>query len=148
MQITSRFTIALHIFACIEAFGAEQKVTGELIAGSVQTNPVVVRKILSRLREAGLIRIARGTGGAELARDAEDITFFDVYRAVDAVDGERLFRFHANPNPDCPVGRNIHLLLDDILDDVQAAMENELKTYTIADLNQNMDILLQNEEDA
>ena len=59
---------------------------------------------------------------------------YDVYEAVNCVDGEGLFRFHENPNPDCPVGKNIHMALDGKLMDVQRSMENELRRISIADV--------------
>ena len=145
MQISSRFTIALHIFAAMDVFGDEYKITSDFLAGSIQTNPVIIRNILAQLRDAGLVKVARGTGGAEIARDPEDITFFDVYAAVEAVDEGKLFRFHKNPNPDCPVGRNIHALLDGKLKAIQTAMEDEMRRYTIADLSTGMQDLLSRE---
>ena len=129
MQISSRFTIALHIFAAIDVFGKDYKITSDFLAGSIQVNSVIIRNILSQLRNAGLIKVSRGTGGAELAKAPEEITFYDIYAAVESVEDGKLFRFHKNPNPDCPVGRNIHLLLDDMLDDIQDAMEKEMKRY-------------------
>ena len=59
--------------------------------------------------------MARGTGGCEPTRSLNEITFYDVYKAVDAVADETLFHFHENPNPKCPVGRNIHALLENKL---------------------------------
>ncbi len=134
MQISSRFTIALHIFACMETFGKEYKVTSDFLASSINVNPVVIRKILSQLRNAGLIKVARGTGGTTAARPIDQITFYDVYLAVDLLEEGELFHFHDDPNPDCPVGRNIHAVLDDKLMHIQEAMENEMKRYTIADI--------------
>ena len=143
MQISSRFTIALHIFACMEVFGKDYKITSDFLAGSIQTNPVIVRKILSQLKEAGLIEIHRGTGGAEPAKNPEEVTFLDVFKAVKPVENGKLFRFHDSPNLECPVGRNIHALLDDMLDDFQSAMEAEMKLYTLADLNDGIDGLVE-----
>lgn len=134
MQISSRFTIALHIFACMETFGKEYKVTSDFLASSINVNPVVIRKILSQLRNAGLIKVARGTGGTTATRPIDQITFYDVYLAVDLLEEGELFHFHDDPNPDCPVGRNIHAVLDDKLMHIQEAMENEMKRYTIADI--------------
>ena len=62
MQISSRFTIALHIFACVDTFKDEHKVTSDFLASSINTNPVIIRKILTQLKNAGLINVARGTG--------------------------------------------------------------------------------------
>lgn len=134
MQISSRFTIAIHIFSCISTFGGEHKITSEFLAGSVNANPVIIRRLLSQLKAAGLVTVQRGSGGASLARPLEQITFLDVYRAVECVDQEGLFRFHENPNPECPVGRNIHRALDGRLRQVQEAMEAEMQEITLADV--------------
>ncbi len=134
MRISSRFTIALHIFACMEIFGSDYKITSDFLASSIHVNPVIIRKLLSQLKNAGLIEVARGTGGAKAVRPIEEITFYDVYLAVDLLEEGELFHFHDNPNSACPVGRNIHAVLDDKLSDIQKAMENEMKKYTVADV--------------
>lgn len=134
MQISSRFTIAIHMFACMEAFWEDYKVTSDFLASSINVNPVVIRKILSQLKNAGLIEVARGTGGARAARPISQITFYDVYLAVDLLEEGELFHFHEKPSPNCPVGRNIHRVLDEKLARIQEAMEHEMKKYTIADV--------------
>lgn len=141
MQISSRFTIAVHIFACIDFFKDEYAITSEFLAGSINVNAVTVRQILLKLKAAGLVKISRGrggrdpsTGGILAARPLEDITFFDIYKAVECVEQGELFHFHDSPNPKCPVGRNIHKALDARLEQVQRAMEDELKKITVADV--------------
>ena len=146
MQISSRFTVALHIFACVDVFKDDYKVTSDLLAGSINTNPVIIRKILSQLKGAGLITVARGTGGITVNKPLEEITFFDVYQAIEPVENGSLFHFHDAPNPDCPVGRNIHALLDDKLKAIQDAMEDEMRKYTLADLRTGMKELLAEQE--
>lgn len=145
MQISSRFTIALHIFACVDTFKEEYKVTSDFLAASINTNPVIVRKILSQLKNAGLINVARGTGGITFTRPPADITFLDVYEAIEPVENGDLFHFHDAPNPACPVGRNIHGLLDGKLLAIQSAMETEMKKYTIADIHNGLQELLAKE---
>lgn len=134
MQISSRFTIAIHILTCVEVFGEEYKITSDFLASSIRVNPVIIRKILSQLRNAGLIEVARGTGGTKITRPAGEITLYDVYEAVDLLEEGTLFHFHENPNPVCPVGRNIHKALDEKLECIQTAMEDEMKRFTIADV--------------
>jgi len=134
MQISSRFTLAIHIFACIDAFGNEYKVTSGFLAESTNVNPVIIRKILGQLKRAGLIEVARGTGGTTVVKPLNEITFLDVYRAVECVENGDLFHFHENPNTNCPIGRNIHHILDDKLLRVQTAMERELACITLEDL--------------
>ena len=79
MQISSRFTMAIHMFACIDVF-KDMKMTSDFMAASIGTNPVIVRKILQQLKAAGLIEVARGTGGVTITRPLEQITFLDVYK--------------------------------------------------------------------
>ncbi len=135
MQITSRFTIAVHIICALEYFGDSETVTSNFLAGSVGANPVIVRNVMGNLKEAGIISISQGKTGIHLAKDPAEISFYDVYKAVDCVGEEGLFRFHENPNPDCPVGKNIHKALGGKLMDVQKSMEDELRRIRIADVS-------------
>ena len=133
MQISSRFTIATHMLIVLALEGKKQKLTSDILAGSVGVNPVIIRKTLSQLKNAGMITVARGTGGAEIAKDLKDISLLDVYSAVECLGKSgQLFSFHDNPNPNCPIGANIHGVLDQKLFDVQAAMENQLHQTSLA----------------
>ena len=132
MQITSKFTVAVHILTCIDIFGGQMRVTSDFLSGSTGVNAVIVRNVLGQLRNAGIVETRQGSGGAHLAKALDEITLYDIYKAVDCVDDEGLFHFHENPNADCPVGRNIHKAMDDRLQKAQAALENELKSTTLA----------------
>lgn len=134
MQISSRFTIAIHIFSCINIFEKENKITSDFLAGSVNVNPVIIRKLLSQLKAAGLVNVQRGSGGASIARPLDQITLLDIYHAVECIDNGELFHFHENSNQECPVGRNIHRILDGKLQQVQEAMEREMEKITLADV--------------
>lgn len=133
MQISSRFTIAIHVILCIEVF-KEEKVTSDFLAGSVNVNPVIIRRLLQQLKNAGLVTVVRGSGGAKVAKPLNEITLLDIYRAVECVDSGELFHFHENPNPVCPVGRNIHNVLDQRLEQIQSAMEKEMSRITMQDI--------------
>jgi len=134
MQITSKFTIAVHIIAAIDYFKDSEKVTSNFLAGSVGANPVIVRNVMGNLKESGIIAISQGKSGISLAKELSKITFYDVYKAVDCVDDEGLFHFHENPNINCPVGRNIHIAMDEKLQRIQSVMENELSRITMSDV--------------
>ena len=134
MQISSRFTIAIHMLSCMDVFGEDYKVTSDFMAGSIQVNPVLIRNILRQLKAAGIVTVKRGSGGAAVARPLDEVTLLDVYRAVECVEDGELFHFHENPNPACPVGRNIHRVLDGKLDEVQKAMEDKLASFTLEDV--------------
>ena len=145
MQISSRFTIGLHILTAIDTFQNEYKVTSDFLAGSIRTNPVVVRRILGQLKKAGLIESSQGVAGITIPKPLEEISFYDVYAAIEPVEEGDLFRFHDSPNPDCPVGRNIHTLLDGKLREIQDAMEEKMRQYTLADLHDGLNGLLREE---
>ncbi|MBQ7670115.1 MAG: Rrf2 family transcriptional regulator [Clostridia bacterium] len=134
MQISSKFTIAVHIITAIDYFKDSEKVTSGFLAGSVGANPVIVRNVMLDLKEAGIINISQGKSGIELSRELSEITLLDIFRAVDCVNEDGLFHFHENTNTNCPVGRNIHKVMDPKLNAVQAAMEEELKRLTLADI--------------
>ena len=138
----------MHTILCIDAFSGQDKVTSDYIAGSVSVNPVVVRKILGQLKAAGLVTVKRGSGGAEMAKPLEEITFFDVYKAVECVGEGALFHFHEHPNPACPIGRCIHDVLDERLDLVQQAMEQKLAAIKLSDVRDDADKYLAAMDDA
>ena len=120
MTFSTRLPVATHILLCIALLGNENKTTSTFLAGSVGVNPVVVRNVLGQLKAAGIVSVEPGVGGASLAR------------AVEECDG--LFRFHDNPNPECPVGRNVHAVLGKSLAAVDEAMEAQLAATTLRGL--------------
>lgn len=135
MQVPSRFTIAIHMLVIVALEGKENKITSDFLASSVGVNPVIIRKTLSQLKKAELISVARGTGGAEIIKNLEDISLLDIYQAVECLGKTgQLFSFHDNPNPNCPVGANIHVVLDEKLLKIQQAMEKELSLTSLAQL--------------
>lgn len=134
MQISSRFTLAVHILLCIDTFKDSYKVTSEFLAGSTNVNPVIVRNILKQLKTADIVEVTRGSGGASIPKPLNRISFLDIYKAVECIDNGELFHFHERPNPNCPVGKNIHLVLDDKLKQVQEALEKELSSITLQDV--------------
>ena len=156
MQISSRFTLAVHIFACIDIFREDYKVTSDFLAASTNVNPVIVRKILGQLKAAGLVEVARGSGGASIPRPLGDISFLDIYHAVECIEHGELFHFHENPNEACPVGKNIHKVLDGRLMQVQSyqnvrlntdyTMEDELSSITLEDVMEDTKRLLAGDE--
>jgi len=104
------------------------------MAGSVNTNPVVIRRILGMLKKAGLVDVRPGVGGASLRKDPDRITLLDIYRAVNVTEENRLFRIHGKPNLNCPVGRNIEEVLQAELKDAQSVMEQRLAQTTLGRL--------------
>jgi Rrf2 family protein len=130
--MNTRFAVAVHILTFLQS----QKgvpATSELIAGSVSTNPSLIRRLLSRLARSGLTTSQMGRGGgALLARPASAITLLDVFHAVD--EKRDVIPMHPSPNPKCPVGRNIALVLESRIMAAQQALQDELSQATIAEL--------------
>ncbi|UPM54064.1 Rrf2 family transcriptional regulator [Gottfriedia acidiceleris] len=133
MKISSRFTVAVHILSLVTIENSAL-CTSEWIAESVNTNPVVIRRVMGKLKNAGLIQVRRGTGGATLHKPLNEITLLDVYKAVEVVEEGELFQFHEKPNPNCPVGANIQAVLELILNRAQEAMEKILDEVTMEEL--------------
>lgn len=133
MSISSRFSVAIHILALLE-IDKDVVNTSEYLAGSVNTNPAVIRKITGMLKQAGLVNVRPGIAGAELRKELSDITLLDVYKAVNVVQDNQLFSIHDNPNPQCSVGRNIQSTLEQLLGIAQSALEKALGHVTIEDV--------------
>ncbi|KZE55604.1 Rrf2 family transcriptional regulator [Brevibacillus parabrevis] len=133
MKISSRFSIAVHILSLL-SIDANSHHTSEWIAGSVNTNPVIIRRVLGQLKKAGLVNVRAGAGGASLARELASITLLDIYRAVEVVEEGQLFHIHDHPNPACPVGANIQFVLELILLRAEHAMEAILQSVTMQEL--------------
>ena len=140
MQFSSRLPVAVHILLAIVEFEGKEKTTSTFLAGSVNVNPVIIRNTLGQLKAAGLVTVKAGEGGASLAKDPKDITLMDVFNAVEKE--EMLFHFHENPNPACPVGKNVHAVLDRRLLSIQEAMKKQMKSITLQDLIDDMDGVL------
>ncbi|KAA6448048.1 Rrf2 family transcriptional regulator [Bacillus atrophaeus] len=128
-MINSRLAVAIHILSIISM---DEKASSEIIADSVNTNPVVVRRMISLLKKADILTSRAGVPGASLKKDPADISLLEVYRAVQKQ--EELFAVHDNPNPKCPVGKRIQCALDETFESVQKAMEDELASKSLNDV--------------
>lgn len=129
MQTSSRFAVAVHILALMAA-SEDEPIKSDQMAVSVNTNPVVIRRILCSLSQAELVISQTGAaGGSRLARKAGRISLLDVYRAVEEVG---VFALHRqSPSRRCPVGGAIESVLKDVLDEVNLAVERTLAKTTI-----------------
>jgi len=136
MTSNTRFSMAVHIMTTLAYL--DMKVSSEQLSVSVNTNPVVVRRILCDLNQAGLIRAVRGkAGGFSLARDAGDISLLDIYRAV--MGEQELVSLHENPkNRACSVSCKVRGVLSKHLHKAQSVFERELEKVVLADLRKAM----------
>jgi Rrf2 family protein len=120
----TRFATAIHIMTLL-AQSPQEWFTSEWIAGSINVNPVIVRKELSILREAGLITSRQGkVGGSQLTKNADSISISEIYLAVKNT--EVLGKKNQNPNPACTVGREINNHLNGLYDEMDQLVLNFL----------------------
>ncbi|WP_411348841.1 Rrf2 family transcriptional regulator [Paenibacillus sp. WLX2291] len=129
MAYNSRFAVAIHTLSLLDS--TEGRITSEMIAGSVNTNPVVIRRMISLLTKAGILRTQPGVAGAQLTRPAGEITLLHIYRAVQSENRDELFAIHDTPNLNCDIGRNIQQELEQVFARAQRAMEHELEQITL-----------------
>ncbi len=129
MTVSTRLTVALHILTLL-ASSPDKPLTSEYIAASINTNPVVVRRLLAHLRKKRFVSSQPGNGGGwQLSMNPSSITLLDVRRAVNEAPP---FAMHRRPpNPYCPVGRNIQGALTGIYDQAEQAMEEKLAQTTV-----------------
>lgn len=132
MAANSQFSIAIHVLAMV-ANSDDERVKSEYLAKSVNTNPVVIRRLLCNLQEAKLVVSQVGAcGGTALAKKPEEIKLSEVYKAVNC--GE-VFALHPNkPNEDCPVGKNIEAILCGLQKEIDKTIECKLGEYTLRDV--------------
>ncbi len=133
MASNSRFSIAVHVLTMLAQKGCDGRVKSDYIARSVNTNPVVIRRLFCSLQEADLVVSQVGAaGGTCLARPAEDILLSEIYGAVSHGD---IFSPHPRtPNQDCPVGRNIEAILCGLQKEIDRSIEEKLAQYTLKDV--------------
>lgn len=129
-MVNHRMSVALHILSLIAITEHKEQLTSDWIANSVNTNPVVIRRLMSSLNKAGLIRAGRGLKGMTLTRDPSEITLLDVYKAV--APNHELFAIHQDRNMDCTVGCNIEHSLNNMYGELQGKLELEMKQKTLA----------------
>ncbi len=132
MSASARFAVAVHALVLLEQYKGGPLTSSE-IAASVNTNPVVVRRLLGPLSRAGLVVTEPGArGGIRLARRGSEISLGDVYRAVENT--EPISGHACRPNERCPIGRGIERALDRQLDRARQALETQLDETTVTDL--------------
>ncbi|MGI4745593.1 MAG: Rrf2 family transcriptional regulator [Janthinobacterium lividum] len=133
IMIATRFSVATHIMLLM-ATEPVGRLTSPRIAVSVNTNPVVVRRIMRMLARAGLVHVRRGQGGASLGREASAISLDDVWCAVHPAPAPPLLPLHATPDPDCPVGGQVHWLFGEVFSGAETAMRVALAATSLADM--------------
>ncbi|MCA9939811.1 MAG: Rrf2 family transcriptional regulator [Anaerolineales bacterium] len=136
MSISSRFAVATHILTLLALENKGNPTTSEYLAGSAGTNPVVIRRILSPLDKAGLVKTCSGVGGGvQLARDPRQITLRDVFQAVERPN--TLFSLgKRKKNLSCICSRNIDPIMEAVFQGAETAVSDTLSQTTLAQVAQ------------
>lgn len=133
MLSSSRFVVAVHAMSVLARFRGRGPVCSAMVAASVHTNPVVIRRLMGELERAHLVRSVAGrSGGFELNRDPADISLADVYFAVE---DENVFRMHkTDPQSNCPVAAQLTRVLSGPLKSAECALHSSLAKTSIRDV--------------
>lgn len=151
MRISTKTSVALHILTALAVIKDErltddileqdvtrsyivvkdQKMTSEVLAKSSGSNSVVVRTILGKLKEAGMINVQRGTGGASLCIPASSISIWNVYQAVEDTPIKEIIGIHPAPSTTCPVGKYMKELLIESYDEILLTLTKSMQTVTL-----------------
>ena len=134
MHISTKCSIAVHCLIFISEYGSQKRVTSELLALSTGCNPVTIRSILSALKKDGILSVKSGTGGAALSCPLEDITLYRVCMAVEPDALKKFIGIHAMPSPLCPVGKNIHSVLEMPYSKVRDSLTTSLRSVTLKEI--------------
>lgn len=134
MHLSTKYSIAVHCLIFIYEYGGNKKVTSELLALSTGSNPVTIRNILSSLKKEGIVSVRFGTGGATICCPLEEITLYRIYSAIEPDFLSKLIGVHPAPSPFCPVGKNIHNVLDISYRKVRDDLCSSLQTVTLEEI--------------
>lgn len=133
MRMSTQFTVSVQMLMLITNF-TEQKPTSELLSESTGSNPVMIRQLFGKLKDAGILNVSTGKGATELAKDPADISLWDIYMAVERYNADELFAFHPKISEGCQIGRFFKDILSVHLDEAVQAMATELSKVSLAQL--------------
>jgi DNA-binding IscR family transcriptional regulator len=128
-MISGKFAITTHILTLLSKFPNDY-LSSEYIAGSINLNPVLVRKEISNLKKNHIVESKEGkNGGTRLLKPASEISLLDIFKMT--FDTVNLGYAKNQPNPDCPVGKKINENLDLLYADINEKINAQLSTITL-----------------
>lgn len=133
-SVNTQISVAIHILSLLSV--NKEPISSKFIAGSINSNPTLVRKICKYLRNGNLIESQQGKSGYRLAQSAEQILLGEVYKLIQ--DEEHFAKIHQDTNPDCIIGQNIQSALDDVYTQVDQQIIDTLNQTSILDLTSKM----------
>jgi DNA-binding IscR family transcriptional regulator len=137
MHISTKCSIAIHCLIFIYEYGEEKRITSELLSLSTGCNPVTVRNIMSALKKNNIISVKFGSGGAKICCPLDKISLYRICKAVEPDMLNKLIGIHSAPSPLCPVGRNIHAVLDKSYEKIRIDLVESLNAITMKEIIDN-----------
>ena len=131
MQISMKCSVAVHCLIFIHEARGVARVTSPLLAQSTGCNPVVIRNIISELKKAGLITVARGKGGAELCKVPSEITLYMIYSALEPDGLSSIIGIHQCSERECPVAQNIRQVLKAPYQKIENSIKETMRSITL-----------------
>ncbi|MDE7195153.1 MAG: Rrf2 family transcriptional regulator [Oscillospiraceae bacterium] len=137
MHISTKCSIAIHCLIFIYEYGEEKRITSELLSLSTGCNPVTVRNIMSALKKDNILSVKFGSGGAKICCPLDKISLYRICKAVEPDMLNKLIGIHSAPSPLCPVGRNIHAVLDKSYEKIRTDLVASLTAITMKEIIDN-----------
>lgn len=134
MRVSNKFPVAVQTVLIIAALSASEQVTSQRISDTIGVNPTIIRSIFSGLKQAGIIAVSPGPGGAKLARQPAAIDLWQILVAVEPIETDVIFKNQEYPSAHQKIGSNIFDLLKGHFDDGLQALAGELRQVTVAQL--------------
>ncbi|MCI8993794.1 MAG: Rrf2 family transcriptional regulator [Eubacterium sp.] len=134
MHLSTKYSIAVHCLIFIHEYGETKKVTSELLAISTGSNPVTIRNIISSLKKENIISVKFGTGGATINRPLKEISLYRIFSAIEPNFLDKLIGIHPAPSPFCPVGKNIHNVLDTTYGKMRSDLCRSFQSITLEEI--------------
>lgn len=134
MHISTKCSVAIHCLLFIYEYGESKKVTSHLLSLSTGVNAVTIRNILSALKKDEIVSVKNGTGGTTLNCSPAQIDLYRVTKAIEPDFESKLIGVHAFPSPLCPIGKNIHKVLNHSYDQIREDLCRSLKNITLEDI--------------
>jgi DNA-binding IscR family transcriptional regulator len=132
-MISGKFAITLHILTLLSKF-PDEYLSSEFLAGSMNLHPVLIRKEIANLKKHHIVESKEGkNGGTKLLKPAESINLNDIFKITFKT--VSLGYSKNDPNPDCPVGKNINKKLDELYLDINKKISQELNTISLVEFS-------------
>lgn len=131
MKYSTKLSDTIHILIFI-ALGDDEQLSSTKIAESIKTNPAYVRQLMATLKNAGIVVNTQGHANAALAKSADKINMYDIYRAVES--DKPLLHLDTDTNPDCGIGINIQFAIGDFYHEIQNMVDEKMKSITLQDI--------------